>query len=59
MGRRFVSCSLVFTKGRKLNSIGASVRFSEYKQQKPSLVNLSKKEKVLARNWVIKRKKRL
>lgn len=54
---RFGSCSLVFTKGRKLNSVGASVRLSEYKQQKPNLMNLSKKAQVLVRNWVIKRKK--
>lgn len=36
----------------------ASFRFIECKQHKPILINLSKKGKVLARNWVVKRRKK-
>lgn len=43
---------------RKSNLVKMSIRFFECKQQKPILMNLSKKEKVLVRNSVINRREK-
>lgn len=57
MGQEMRELRSSFQK-RELDLVKASFRFIECKQHKPILINLSKKGKVLARNWVVKRRKK-